>query len=199
MGPGVDRRAEVVRAAVALFAEQGYKETTASEIAQRAGISRRSFFYYFRSKDDVLFSIDPEVLERLTTVVAEQADELTDLGAVANAWKALGLLAGHADRSRTTQLRRAAEGSPVLRGKELELHLAYRDATARGLARRRGLPEPDDRARSAAAMGQSLMHLVIDQWIIDPHSDRDELIDRYFDAAVEAAFERQALDSRRRT
>jgi AcrR family transcriptional regulator len=41
-------------AAIRLFAAKGFEETTVDEIAQAAGISRRSFFHYFVSKDDLL-------------------------------------------------------------------------------------------------------------------------------------------------
>src|SRR5262245_36499077 len=87
---GRDRRATVVRAAVELFAERGYKETTAADIAARAGVSRRTFFYYFRSKDDILFSVEQENLEVLTSLVRGQRASLTDLEAVEAAWKEFG-------------------------------------------------------------------------------------------------------------
>jgi AcrR family transcriptional regulator len=59
----------IVRAALALFAERGYKETTATQIAECAGISRRLFFYYFPSKDDILFSVSDEALATLRELV----------------------------------------------------------------------------------------------------------------------------------
>src|SRR5215470_12286735 len=184
-GTGRERREAVVRAAVELFAERGYKETTASDIAARAGISRRAFFYYFRSKDDILFSVDPRNLDALTSLVSRQPKKLSELAAVGEAWKAFGHsgmdTAGRKEaRSRVLQLRRAAENSPLLRGKEYELHLAYEGAVARGLAQRRRLARPDRAAKAAAAIGQSLMHLVIDEWVANARSDRDDLISNYF-------------------
>jgi AcrR family transcriptional regulator len=179
----------VIRAAVELFAERGYKETTATDIADRAGISRRTFFYYFRSKDDILFSVDQKNLDLLTSLVSRQPRPLSDLAAVGAAWKAFGHsgldTAGRKEaRSRVLQLRRAAENSPLLRGKEYELHLAYEGAVARGLAQRRRLARPDRVAKAAAAMGQSLMHLVIDEWVTNARSDRDDLISKYFADAM---------------
>lgn len=52
-------RLDLARAALALFEERGYDETTVDDIAARAGVSRRTFFRYFRSKDEV-FIVDPE-------------------------------------------------------------------------------------------------------------------------------------------
>ena len=50
-----DTRARIAGAAFQLFADRGYDGTTVDAIAERAGIARRTFFRYFRSKDDVIF------------------------------------------------------------------------------------------------------------------------------------------------
>ncbi|GAB2566867.1 TetR family transcriptional regulator [Nocardia heshunensis] len=51
-----ERRLTVVDQALRLFAEKGYEATTVDEIAEAAGISRRTFFRQFRSKEDVVFA-----------------------------------------------------------------------------------------------------------------------------------------------
>jgi AcrR family transcriptional regulator len=51
-------------AAIELFEEQGYEATTVAEIAERAGLTKRTFFRYFSDKREVLFSGSDE-LERL--------------------------------------------------------------------------------------------------------------------------------------
>ena len=51
-------------AAIALFDEQGYEATTVAEIAERAGLTKRTFFRYFSDKREVLFSGSQE-LQRL--------------------------------------------------------------------------------------------------------------------------------------
>lgn len=60
-------RGALALAALDLFAKQGYERTTVDEIAEAAGVGRRTFFRYFRSKEDVVF---PDHDEKLDEVVA---------------------------------------------------------------------------------------------------------------------------------
>jgi AcrR family transcriptional regulator len=59
-------RSALALAAMNLFVEQGFEKTTVDEIAEAAGVGRRTFFRYFRSKEDVVF---PGHGERLAEVV----------------------------------------------------------------------------------------------------------------------------------
>lgn len=63
-------RLAVVGQALRLFAEQGYEATTVDEIAEAAGISRRTFFRQFRSKEDVVFADHEEQLARAQAYLA---------------------------------------------------------------------------------------------------------------------------------
>src|SRR5690349_22549617 len=49
-------RAELANVALRLFAERGYEKTTVDDIARAAGLTKRSFFRYFPSKEDAAFS-----------------------------------------------------------------------------------------------------------------------------------------------
>ena len=64
-----ERRAEIVRAAVKLFSERGYYNTTIQSIAREAGISVGLVYQYFREKDDVLFLALKDVLETYETEI----------------------------------------------------------------------------------------------------------------------------------
>jgi AcrR family transcriptional regulator len=60
-----DAKQRLVQAAFELFEAHGYAATTIDEIAARAGIGRRTFFRYFRSKEDVIFPDHTGLLERV--------------------------------------------------------------------------------------------------------------------------------------
>jgi AcrR family transcriptional regulator len=67
-------RARIAAAAFELFAAQGYDNTTVDAIAERAGIARRTFFRYFRSKDDVIFPDHDNLLAEVRRYLAAIGD-----------------------------------------------------------------------------------------------------------------------------
>jgi mycofactocin system transcriptional regulator len=69
--PASTSRQDVARAALDLFARQGYDQTTVDEIAAAVGISRRTFFRYFESKPDVVWGEFDTELGRLRDRLAE--------------------------------------------------------------------------------------------------------------------------------
>ena len=74
-------RRELIGAAMRLFDEKGYEQTTVAEIASAAGVSTKTFFNYFASKDEVLF---PHLSRRIDTAVAlieqrEPGDQMADV------------------------------------------------------------------------------------------------------------------------
>jgi AcrR family transcriptional regulator len=66
---------ELLSAAAKIFSERGYQGTTLDDIAAAANISRRTFYSYFRSKDDLLRHIYREVITASMTAVRRIADE----------------------------------------------------------------------------------------------------------------------------
>ncbi|MGP4101082.1 TetR/AcrR family transcriptional regulator [Nonomuraea sp. KM90] len=64
----------LVDQALRLFIERGYDQTTIADIAAAADVSRRTFFSYFNSKDDLLFADADDHLERLHTAFAARPD-----------------------------------------------------------------------------------------------------------------------------
>lgn len=80
--PTTDRRKQILRAAVQVFAERGFHRTRVSDIARRAGVAYGLIYHYFESKDDVLNSLFAEnwavfvkVLEDLAAAESRSAEE----------------------------------------------------------------------------------------------------------------------------
>ncbi|MCD0445682.1 TetR/AcrR family transcriptional regulator [Glycomyces sp. A-F 0318] len=67
---------EVLRAALGLFAEQGYANTSVQQIVEAAGVTKGAMYHYFTSKDDLLFAI----YERMLSLQKRRLDEITAAG-----------------------------------------------------------------------------------------------------------------------
>jgi AcrR family transcriptional regulator len=113
-------RAALATAALKLFAERGYEETTIADIAAAADVSPRTFFSYFPSKEDVVFAeIDDrleEVAERLADRVPGESPLETIRRGIVGIMEAL--VAGHGEYG-AVQIRLVAE-RPGLRARALQ-------------------------------------------------------------------------------
>jgi len=69
-GQGESVRREIVAAANRLFYQRGYNQTSFSDIAQAAGIPRGNFYYYFKSKDDILGAVIDARIEGIRAMLA---------------------------------------------------------------------------------------------------------------------------------
>src|ERR1700722_2040379 len=87
-----DRRGRLEQAALQLFAARRYDTTTVAEIAERAGVTERTFFRHFADKREVLFGGAATLQEVLTSAVADAPDSATPIDAVATALEAVGAL-----------------------------------------------------------------------------------------------------------
>ncbi|MGV9744271.1 TetR family transcriptional regulator [Rhodococcus zopfii] len=68
-------RVHVVTQAIRLFSEHGYESTTVEQIASAAGVSRRTFFRQFRSKEDVIFADHESLLEQVAAYLSREFDD----------------------------------------------------------------------------------------------------------------------------
>jgi AcrR family transcriptional regulator len=75
----------ITDAAICLFIEKGYEATTLGEIAAAADISRRTFFYYFKSKDDILLSLQSGMGDMLAAALRDGPQDLRPIDAVHDA------------------------------------------------------------------------------------------------------------------
>src|SRR5215813_12550341 len=87
-----DSRGRLEQAAMALYSEQGFEKTTVAEIAERAGVTERTFFRHFTDKREVLFSGAGEFQELIVGSVANAPNSLTPIDAAAEGLLAAGAL-----------------------------------------------------------------------------------------------------------
>ena len=80
-----ETRRRIADAGICLFIERGYDATTLDDIAAAAGISRRTFFHYFKSKDDILISLQSGMGEMIAQAVREAPEGKAPLDAIRDA------------------------------------------------------------------------------------------------------------------
>ncbi|HET8978653.1 MAG TPA: TetR family transcriptional regulator [Solirubrobacteraceae bacterium] len=149
-------------AALELFEERGFEQTTVAEIAARAGLTERTFFRHFADKREVLFRGSEELVDTLVTGVDRAPAEATALEAVTAALEA----AGAAFAPEFARRRRAVIlATPELQERELMKLTSLTDALA-GALRRRGVGESV--ARLAGETGIAVFRITFDRWVTDP-------------------------------
>ncbi|MFI5041255.1 MAG: TetR family transcriptional regulator, partial [Acidimicrobiales bacterium] len=107
-------RADLARAAIALFAERGFDAVTVDDIAAEAGISARTFFRYFASKDDVVLDYERHLQDRLLAAFDERPRTEGPVTALRNAFLVTSHVAPQ-DRASVMQLGRILASAPGLR------------------------------------------------------------------------------------
>src|SRR3954454_15627515 len=83
-------RERLAKAALELYSERGFESTTVAEIAERAGLTERTFFRHYADKREVLFAGSAALQELLRTTVAEAGEDVAPIDAVAAAIEAAG-------------------------------------------------------------------------------------------------------------
>jgi AcrR family transcriptional regulator len=73
MAPGVERKEQIFEAGARLFAEKGYERTSLQEVADVLGVTKPALYYYYQSKEELLFEITSFVMDRLMADLREIA------------------------------------------------------------------------------------------------------------------------------
>src|ERR1700749_5066504 len=135
-----DARGRLAKAAMELYAEHGFEQTTVAEIAARAGLTERTFFRHFADKREVLFYGMERLRDLLVRAVADAPDSATAIDAVGAAFEAAGaILQENPGRVRVRDA--IVSANAELRERELIKLAAFASAVASAL-RDRGIPEP---------------------------------------------------------
>ncbi|HEY3688661.1 MAG TPA: helix-turn-helix domain-containing protein [Streptosporangiaceae bacterium] len=156
-----DPTRRLVVAALELFEERGYENTTVIEIAERAGLTKSTFFRHFPDKREVLFGGET-MADLVAKGIAAAPESATPLEAVAHALDTIGRAAFPPDRRAFGARRQAViAANPELREREalkgLRLTASMIDALVR-----RGVP--DLTARVAAELGALAWKIAYERW-----------------------------------
>lgn len=169
-----DAQGRLQQAALALYTERGFDQTTVAEIAERAGLTERTFFRYFADKREVLFGGQRHLLEALTKGVAAAPDSAGPLDAVSAALQqAAAVFEGRRDGSRLRQ--QVIDANPALQERDRTKRSALSAAMAEGLERR-GVATTT--ARLAAEAGAAVFQLAFEQWLAADDHDLTYFIRR---------------------
>jgi AcrR family transcriptional regulator len=146
--PGARER--LVVAAVDLFTEQGYDATTVAEIAERAGLTRSTFFRHFSDKRELLVAGQETLSRLLVEGIVEAPADATPLEAVANGLTTASAAMGPANRDLGPRIRAAVAASSELQERDALKSVGMAAAMTDALVAR-GVPDPV--AHLAAELG----------------------------------------------
>lgn len=173
--PPVTSRGQLEQVALELFAERGFEATTVDDIAEAAGISRRTFFRYYPSKNDVVWGDFEAMLAAMAVGLADSpptAPVLEALAAAVVRFNSLPPEAIPAHRQRMSLILHV----PALQAHSNLRYADWRAVVARFVADRTGLDE-------SAAAPQLVGHVALgaavasyEQWLADPAADLESVM-----------------------
>ena len=166
-------RGRLEQAALELYVERGFEQTTVAEIAERAGLTERTFFRYFADKREVLFAGADVLQELLVSAVVGAPGSVAPLEAVAAALEAAGaLLQERREYSRRRQA--VIDANAALQERELIKLASLASALADAL-RKRGVTDPA--AGLTAEAGIAIFKIAFERWVNEAGpADLPELI-----------------------
>jgi AcrR family transcriptional regulator len=193
-------RDEIARVAWELFARDGYEATTVEAIAGAAGISRRSFFRYYSSKEDVVVGTSDAVAEDFLTAFGGRPPDEPPLAAIRHALRPL-VEQRVKDADQVSAIIRQLRESPTLRRAMMERHARMEERLAALLAVRLGKdlrcdPTPVLLAFVARAMMDTAFNVWFDQRPADVGAMVDDLFRRLRAAVADLAVAEEPARSR---
>ncbi|GAA1236763.1 TetR/AcrR family transcriptional regulator [Streptomyces rhizosphaericus] len=168
---------EILETALRLFTEQGYDETTIAQIAREAGVSQRTLFRYFGTKEDLLGGDQGRFGRVLADTIGEQPAE-------AGVWEALragvaAVLALHDSREQALERFRLLHNTASLRAGWLEKRLRFQEELLPLVEARMGaaVGSADPRARAVIATAFACLDAASMAWV--DNDGKGDIMDLY--------------------
>jgi AcrR family transcriptional regulator len=176
-------QADIAAAAVGLFLEHGFEATTMDQVAAAAGISRRSLFRYFETKEDMVLGNLRETGREIQAQLAARPPDEPPWDALRAALKGMIDAPGYS-LARVLKLARMLYETPSLRARHLEKQLEWLDLLAPEIARRLPpAPGPDPRARALVACALTCLDAATEAWV---QAGGEGDVEQLYDQAVAA-------------
>lgn len=157
-----DARDRLVRAALDLFDEQGYENTAVAQIAERAGLTKSTYFRHFRDKREVLFGGQDELVELLVAGIAGTPESAGPLAAVEGALVAIAVTFTEERRANGPRRLAVIAANDELRERDA-MKMAGFSSVMQEALRRRGIPELD--AAVAVELGVVALRVAYGRWL----------------------------------
>ena len=169
----------IEKVALELFRERGFEETPVEDIAAAAGISRRTFFRYFGSKNDILFGNFELLLDDLEQWLASAPDDRPMFDVIADATMQFNRV--HTDGSVAHRERmELILHTPALRANAALRNAEWLAVVARYASRRMGVAVDELGPQLVGHIALGAASAAYEQWLRDESSDLDELVHRAF-------------------
>jgi AcrR family transcriptional regulator len=176
-------RERLTRAAMALFLDRGFEATTLDDIAAAAEISRRSFFHYFASKEDVVFAWQEHSTAALVVAVASRPAGESMLVAAENAIAAMVRQLEPGEAIAMAQLKR---DNPALQARDQVKYEKLERALAEALGKRAGHKTEKLEARLVAMIATGAMRIGGELWVAEGARENPEALVKRTFAAIRA-------------
>lgn len=186
--PGARQR--LVLAAVDLFTEQGYDATTVAQIAERAGVTKSTFFRHFPDKRELLVAGQESLCRLLSEGIAEAPDGASAMVAVAAALQRASAMMGPNNRELGPRIKAAVAASAELQERDALKTVSLAAAMTAAL-RARGVPEMT--AHLAGELGVLAFKQGYARWSENEHQDGRELAEYALTALDELRTASQSL------
>ncbi|MDH2443810.1 helix-turn-helix domain containing protein [Amnibacterium sp. CER49] len=178
--PGARER--LVLAAVDLFHEQGYDETTVAQIAERAGVTKSTFFRHFPDKREVLVAGQAALSALLAEGIREAPAGAAPLDAVAAGLRRAATAYGPVSREIAPRLEAVLAASEELRRRNAQKAVGMAAAMEEALVSR---DVPAVTARLAAELGVLAHHAAFTRWAAEPTAPSEAMADYSVEALTE--------------
>ena len=161
---GQEAHQRLQQAALELYLERGFDQTTTAEIARRAGVTERTYFHHFSDKREVLFGGEEVLRNLLLPAVRDAAPGLGPLDVLLSAFRAVeGVL--EEGRSYAQPRYEVIAATPALRERETAKIASLADSLADAL-QQRGVAH--QRAVLAAHAGMAAFTVAVVSWYKQP-------------------------------